>query len=167
MSETGGFLHVPTVRRGLLIALAVIAVDQAVKWWILLSVMNPPHLIPIMPSFNLVFTWNRGVSFGLFDTGSAGGPWILSLLALLIVAVLLFWLRRAEGKIAPLAIGFIVGGAVGNVIDRVIHGAVVDFLDVYWGSYHWPAFNVADSAITIGAILLVADSLFSGRAQKG
>jgi signal peptidase II len=91
----------------------------------------------------------------------------LSILALVIVGVLLFWLRKADGKLIPAAIGLIVGGAVGNVIDRVVHGAVVDFLDVYWGGYHWPAFNVADSGITVGAILLVVDSLFSGRAQKG
>jgi signal peptidase II len=107
------------------------------------------------------------VSFGLFATGTDLGPWILSILALVIVAVLLFWLRKAEGILIPIAIGLIVGGAIGNVIDRVIYGAVVDFLDVYWGSYHWPAFNVADSSITVGAILLVADSLFSGRTQKG
>lgn len=156
-----------TLRRGLLIALCVIALDQATKWWILLSVMNPPHLIEIMPMFNLVLTWNRGVSFGLFDAGSAAGPWILSGVAVVIVAVLLYWLRGAKGKLVAIAVGFIAGGAAGNVIDRMVHGAVVDFLDVYWGSYHWPAFNVADSGITIGAALLVIDSIFSGQAQKG
>lgn len=165
MSETG--LTAPTLRRGLLIASGVLALDQLTKWWILLSVMNPPQLIPIMPSFNLVLTWNRGVSFGMFAMGTDMGPWILSVLALAIVGVLLFWLRKADGKLIPIAIGLIVGGAIGNVIDRVVHGAVVDFLDLYWGSYHWPAFNVADSGITVGAILLVVDSLFSGRAEKG
>jgi signal peptidase II len=165
MSETG--LTALTLRRGLLIASGVLALDQLTKWWILLSVMNPPQLIPIMPSFNLVLTWNRGVSFGMFAMGTDMGPWILSVLALAIVGVLLFWLRKAEGKLIPIAIGLIVGGAIGNVIDRVVHGAVVDFLDLYWGNYHWPAFNVADSGITVGAILLVVDSLFSGRAEKG
>jgi len=159
--------NTPTIRRGLLIASAVLVLDQVSKQWILRSVMNPPQLVEIMPMFNLVLTWNRGVSFGLFATGTDLGPWILSILALVIVAVLLFWLRKAEGILIPIAIGLIVGGAIGNVIDRVIYGAVVDFLDVYWGSYHWPAFNVADSSITVGAILLVADSLFSGRTQKG
>ena len=166
MSEAGVKVS-PTLRRGLLIALCVIALDQAAKWWILRSVMNPPQLVEIMPMFNLVLTWNRGVSFGLFDAGSSAGPWILSGVALLIVGILIFWLRGAEGKLVSVAVGFIAGGAIGNVIDRIVHGAVVDFLDVYWGSYHWPAFNVADSGITVGAILLVIDSLFSGRAQKG
>jgi signal peptidase II len=167
--QTGesGVFFTPTLRRGLLIASGVLILDQLTKWWILLSVMNPPQLIEIMPMFNLVLTWNRGVSFGLFAMGTDLGPWILSIVALVIVGVLLFWLRKAEGKLVPAAIGLIVGGAIGNVIDRMVHGAVVDFLDVYWGIYHWPAFNVADSGITIGAILLVVDSLFSGRAQKG
>jgi signal peptidase II len=159
--------NTPTIRRGLLIASAVLVLDQVSKQWILRSVMNPPQLVEIMPMFNLVLTWNRGVSFGLFAMGTDLGPWILSILALVIVAVLLVWLRAAEGKLIAVALGLIVGGAIGNVIDRVIYGAVVDFLDVYWGSYHWPAFNVADSGITVGAILLVADSLFSGRTQKG
>ena len=157
----------PVLRRGLLIALVVIALDQASKWWILLFVMNPPQLIEIVPVFNLVLTWNRGVSFGLFDTNSPASPWILSILAVAIVGVLLHWMRRAEGKLIPLALGLIVGGAIGNVIDRLVHGAVVDFLDVHWGTYHWPAFNVADSGITVGAVLLIADSLFSARGQKG
>jgi signal peptidase II len=162
-----GSFNTPTIRRGLLIALIVIALDQASKWWILLSVMNPPQLLPILPSFNLVLTWNRGVSFGLLAMGHDMGPWILSILAAVIVAALLVWLRKADGKLVPIAIGFIVGGAIGNVVDRFVHGAVVDFLDIYWGSYHWPAFNVADSGITVGAVLLVVDSLFSGKAQKG
>lgn len=165
-SDAGGFFT-PTLKRGLLIALVVMVLDQASKWWILLDVMNPPQLIPILPSFNLVLTWNRGVSFGMFAMGTDMGPWILSILAVVIVAVLLAWLRKSEGKLVPAAIGLIVGGAIGNVVDRMVHGAVVDFLDLYWGSYHWPAFNVADSAITVGAILLVVDSLFSGRTEKG
>lgn len=157
----------PVLRQGLLLAVAVIALDQASKWWILLFVMNPPQLIEILPIFNLVLTWNRGVSFGLFDTNSSASPWILSILAVTIVAVLLHWMRRAEGRLIPLALGLIVGGAIGNVIDRMVHGAVVDFLDVHWGTYHWPAFNVADSGITVGAVLLIVDSLFSARGQKG
>jgi signal peptidase II len=157
----------PMLRRGLLIALLVVVLDQISKWWILLAVMNPPQFIEILPVFNLVLTWNRGVSFGLFHTDSAASPWILSALALVIAGMLVYWLRRAEGKLMPFALGLIIGGAVGNVIDRMVHGAVVDFLDVHWGTYHWPAFNVADSGITVGAILLIVDSLFSGRAQKG
>ncbi len=154
------------MRRGLALAALVIALDQATKWWILLSVMQPPRMIEITPFFNLVLTWNRGVSFGLFNTGSVAGPWILSGLAIAVVALLVVWLSRAGGWFVIGALGLIIGGALGNVIDRAVHRAVVDFLDFHWAGYHWPAFNVADSAITVGATMLVVDSLFSGRNQK-
>ena len=154
------------VRRGLAIAALVMALDQATKWWILLSVMRPPRMIEITPFFNLVLTWNRGVSFGFLNTDSAAGPWILSVLALVVVALLVVWLARAGGWFVIGALGLIIGGALGNVIDRAVHRAVVDFLDFHWAGYHWPAFNVADSAITVGAAMLVVDSLFSGRNQK-
>ena len=146
---------------GLLIALGVSLLDQITKWWVLLDLMNPPRVIELLPFFNLVLVWNRGVSFGLFPAGSATGQWFLIGVAALIVAVLVVWLRRAEDRKTLCAIGLIVGGAVGNVIDRILHGAVVDFIDWHVGGYHWPAFNIADSAITVGAVLLILDSLTS------
>jgi signal peptidase II len=151
---------------GLAIAAGIIALDQATKWWILLSVMQPPRVIELTPFFNLVLTWNRGVSFGMFDTDSSAGPWILSAVAIAVVVVLAVWLTRGPSRFVASGLGLIVGGAIGNVIDRFAHGAVVDFLDIHWAGYHWPAFNVADSAITIGAAILVLDSLFAGRSRK-
>ena len=147
-------------RQGLGLAVLVIALDQLSKWWILTDIMNPPRVIEVLPFANIVLVWNRGVSFGLFNTASDYGPWILSGLAIAISIVLLIWLWRGTERIVGLGIGLILGGAIGNVIDRLIHGAVVDFVDLHAGGAHWPAFNVADSAITVGAVLLVLDSLF-------
>ncbi|MEQ8227323.1 MAG: signal peptidase II [Rhodospirillales bacterium] len=147
-------------RQGLSLAALVIVLDQLSKWWILTDVMNPPRVIEVLPFANVVLVWNRGVSFGLFNTASDYGPWILSGLAIAISVVLLIWLWRGTERIVGLGIGLILGGAIGNVIDRLIHGAVVDFVDLHAGDAHWPAFNVADSAITVGAVLLVLDSLF-------
>ena len=150
---------------GLLLALLVVAVDQATKQWIVSGVMVPPQVIEITGFFNLVLVWNRGVSFGLFNSGAPMGVWILTGLAVAIVAFLLVWLWRAESRLATVSLGLIIGGAIGNVIDRLHYGAVMDFLDFYIGAYHWPAFNVADSAIAVGAVLFVAESLF-GPSEK-
>jgi signal peptidase II len=151
---------------GIGIALLVIAVDQLTKWWILERVMVPPRAIEITSFFNLVMVWNTGISFGLFSTGSPLNAVFLSLLALLIVVILLVWLYRTENLFIGTAIGFIIGGAIGNVIDRVRFGAVADFLDFHVAGYHWPAFNVADSMITIGAAMIVVDALFGGAENR-
>ena len=146
---------------GLLVAVIAIGADQVTKWWILASVMDPPRIINVTPFFNVVLVWNRGISFGMFSNESMAGVWILSFLALIIVGFLFNWLRKAESKRVAISLGLIIGGALGNVIDRAVHSAVLDFLDFYIGSVRWPAFNAADSFITVGAILLILDSLFS------
>ncbi|MHA1598954.1 MAG: signal peptidase II [Alphaproteobacteria bacterium] len=148
------------VSLGLVVAHATGALDQISKWWIVESVMRPPHVIEVTPFFNIVLAWNRGVSFGMFNNDADGAQWLLSGVAMVIVTVLLVWLWRCENRLLATAIGLIVGGAVGNVIDRMNYGAVVDFLDFYAAGFHWPAFNVADSAIFVGAAVLVLDSLF-------
>ena len=151
------------LRLGLVVAIVVIVFDQATKWWIMAVVMQPPRIIPVTPFFNLVMGWNRGISFGLFDGDSAINAWILPLVALAIVAALVVWLRRVQGVWLASAIGLVIGGALGNVVDRLRHdGAVADFLDFHVAGYHWPAFNVADSGITVGVTMLVLDSLFLG-----
>ncbi len=142
-------------------ALVILVLDQASKWWVLAVVMQPPQRIAVTPFFNLVTGWNRGVSFGMFDSDSPISGWILSALALVIVGFLLNWLRKENKRHISLAIGMIVGGAIGNVADRIMHGAVFDFLDVHVANYHWPAFNIADSGITVGAAILILDSLFA------
>ncbi len=148
------------LRLGLVVATLVIVFDQATKWWIMAVVMQPPAIVPVTSFFNLVMGWNRGISFGLFDGDSAVNLWILPLVALAIVAALVVWLRRVQGAWLASAIGLVIGGALGNVVDRLRFGAVADFLDFHVAGYHWPAFNVADSGITVGVTMLVLDSLF-------
>ncbi|MFC5314797.1 signal peptidase II [Azospirillum rugosum] len=135
------------------------AVDQASKWAILEHVMNPPRLIEVTPFFNLTLGFNRGVSFGLLGDGTAG-PWLLSGLALAIVIGLAMWARRTDSRIEAGAIGAIMGGGIGNVIDRVRQGAVTDFLDLHAFGWHWPAFNLADVAIVCGVGVLLMLSWF-------
>jgi signal peptidase II len=147
-------------RVGLGLAAVVGVLDQATKWWIIDTFLQPPSIIPITPFFNIVMAWNRGVSFGMFDSDSAATVWILTVLALAIVVALVIWLRRAERLSVAAALGLVIGGALGNVADRLQFGAVRDFLDFHAAGYHWPAFNVADACITVGAVLLVLDSLF-------
>ena len=145
---------------GLLIAAVIILLDQLTKWWIVEQVMNPPRVIPVTSFFNLVMGWNRGVSFGMFASDSPLNRWILPIIALAVVAALTVWMWRNTDRLITSAIALVIGGALGNVIDRIRFGAVADFLDFFFGSYHWPAFNVADIAITCGAGLLIFDSLF-------
>ncbi|MBT3916580.1 MAG: signal peptidase II [Rhodospirillaceae bacterium] len=156
----------PFARFGCLIAAISIVLDQATKWWILEGIMQPPRIIPLTPFFNLLLTWNNGVSFGLFNNSNSLNAVLLSALAIVIVVFLFFWLRKAESTRMAVGLGLIIGGALGNVIDRGLHGAVVDFLDFYINTLHWPAFNVADSCITVGAIILIFDSLFSPKPEQ-
>ena len=145
---------------GLSIAIFAFFIDQLSKWWILAFVMDTPKVIPVTPFFNLVLAWNKGVSFGMFSDQGDSSVWILSAIAILITLVLVFWLIKAKTNITAIGLGTIIGGAIGNVIDRLTHGAVLDFLDFYVNNFHWPAFNAADSFITIGAITLIWESLF-------
>jgi signal peptidase II len=113
--------------------------------------------------FNLALTYNRGISFGLFNGGAGLNALVFSLAATAIVAVLLYWLSRVASPFLAVAIGLIIGGAIGNVVDRVRLGAVVDFLDFHFGYLHWPAFNLADSAICIGVAAMLLDGLLLRR----
>ena len=151
------------VRQGLVLASGVVVLDQISKWVVLDLFAEAPRVIEVLPIFNLVLAWNRGISFGLFGGSSDGGSWVLVGLAVVISAFLIRWMITADTRITALGLASIVGGAVGNVIDRVRFGAVVDFLDFHVLGYHWPAFNVADTAITVGAAALILESLFSGR----
>jgi signal peptidase II len=146
------------VRFGLLVALAALAVDQASKWVMILWVMNPPRVIPLTGFFNLVSAWNTGVSFSLFANGPGMTRWLLVALAVAIIGFMLAWLRKADHALLASGLGLVIGGAVGNVIDRFVHGAVKDFLDFYIGQWHWPAFNFADAFISVGVALIVLDS---------
>ncbi|MDR3518366.1 MAG: signal peptidase II [Azospirillaceae bacterium] len=145
---------------GLGIAALVVALDQLSKWALLTYVMAPPHTVAVTSFFNLVLAWNRGISFSLMPDGGGLGPYLLSGLALVIAAGLLVWLRGIERVFLAAAIGLVLGGAVGNVIDRLRFGAVTDFLDFHLFGWHWYAFNVADSGISVGVALILIDGLF-------
>ena len=149
-------------RLGIALALLIALLDQFTKWWVLAEVMSPPAFITLTPNLNLVVVWNRGVSFGILNQSSAWVPWLLSTLTAVICLCLFIWLRRAQSKWLAVALGLIMGGALGNLVDRLRFGAVFDFLDVHLGVYHWPAFNVADTAITFGVGMLLIDTLITG-----
>ena len=152
------------MRLAALVGLAVLALDQFTKLLALarLSPGRPVALLDGLLAFTLVM--NPGLAFGVFAATPRGWRWLvalLSLLALTVLAALSARLLPTGGWPAALGLGLIFGGALGNLVDRWRFGAVVDFIDVYWRGYHWPAFNVADSAITVGVGLLVLRVLVS------
>ena len=155
----------PTLRIGLVVAALLLAIDQASKWWIL-EELRLPELgqVPVLAlgpfGLDLSMVWNRGVTFGLL---SGDGPWnhlILALIAAGIAVFLLRWLARAETRMVAVALGAVIGGAIGNVADRLRFGAVVDFVDAHAWGWHWYVFNVADAGIVCGVAALIADALF-------
>lgn len=154
-----------SLRLGLPVAAGILVADQASKWWIL-KVARLPDVgqIPLLAAgpfgLDLTMVWNRGVTFGLFSGEGAWNHLILALLAAAIAGFLLRWMVRAENRLTAVALGAVVGGAIGNVIDRVRFGAVVDFVDAHAWGWHWYVFNVADAAIVCGVLALVADALF-------
>jgi len=146
-------------RWALLFVVVLIAVDQVSKRVMLGLVFDPPSIISVTSFFNLVPVWNRGISFGLLG-GAETSRWILVALALVIVAFLIIWLARSGQGIVRFALVLVIGGALSNVIDRVVYGAVVDFIDIHAFGWHWPAFNVADMTIVFGTAMLLYDGLF-------
>ncbi len=151
---------------GVIVAVLVVVVDQLSKWWILDYFATAKSIVEVTPFFNIVLVMNRGMSFGLVPIEAWWGPWLFAGIAAFIVAILTVWLARAERMLPVLAIGLVIGGAVGNAIDRLRHGGVVDFFDFYFGTYHWPAFNAADTAIVCGVAALIYVSLFQGRDRQ-
>ena len=140
---------------------ALILTDQIVKLWMLAEVFSPPRIIAVTSFFNLVPVWNRGISFGLFATY----PDLVRLATILIAIFVVIWLARQFLHYPPLvklAAAGIIAGAIGNMIDRIVYGMVVDFLDFHLAGKHWPAFNIADMAISCGVFLWVC-AILTGR----
>lgn len=155
--------------RFLCLSLVVLVVDQWSKWAVHLHL--PEHVpVPIVPGFlNLTHVKNPGVAFGLFaETGRSGGTWILTALGLaaLSMVAVYFWKVPSSQRLLQTALALVLGGAVGNLIDRAWAGEVTDFIDAYYKSYHWHTFNVADSAITVGIVLIAIDTLLSLRTPQ-
>jgi signal peptidase II len=151
---------------GLSVGATVVVLDQLTKWLIRDVVLDTARYIEVTGFFNIVEVWNRGVSFGLFASDSPWTPYLLSALAIAISIVLIVWLRKAETTFLALALGFVIGGAIGNVFDRFIWGRVYDFLDFHAAGYHWPAFNVADAAISVGVALILLDGFIAKRGDE-
>ena len=152
------------LRLGLAVAAITLVADQVTKLYFYdLLVIGGVRFVEVLPFFNLVTVWNYGVSFGMLTNDSQIGPWLFVAVALAIVAALFTWLRRAATRMVAIALGMVIGGAIGNVVDRLTYGAVFDFLDFHAFGWHWPAFNLADSGISIGVILLLADGLLGDR----
>lgn len=137
-----------------------LAVDQASKYW-LVQVFDLPsrRQVRILPVLDLVMAWNRGVSYSLLWAEGDTGRWLLIAGTLVVTGLLVYWLMRALSITTGLALGLLIGGALGNVIDRVIYGAVVDFVFFHVGSFRWYVFNGADCAIVIGVVLLLVELL--------
>jgi signal peptidase II len=145
---------------GIFVALMVIGLDQLTKLAILNYFNGSSEIVSVTSFFNLLLTWNKGVSFGMFNSGAEITVLVLTIFPIVITLVLGVWLWQTTTKLLALGLGLIMGGALGNIIDRIRFGGVIDFLDFHVVNYHWPAFNIADSAITLGVALLLIDSWY-------
>lgn len=155
-------------RYGLILATAVLVLDQAVKLFILYGLDFIKTLdglavepIEILPFFNIAMVWNPGISYGLFQAESEFQRWLLVAFSIGVTALLIWWLRGVKDLRLTQAIGLIIGGAVGNVIDRIAYGKVADFFHLHAFGYSWYVFNVADTAIVFGVLLMAADLIWT------
>lgn len=136
------------------IAFLVILADQATKFFAVTN-LTAHKAVALFPSFNFFLTYNKGVSFSLFSSDNPYNALALSLFALCVCIFICVWMTKEKESSVKLGLALILGGALGNVIDRIRLGSVIDFIDVYYHTYHWPAFNIADSAICLGAFLMI------------
>jgi len=158
-------------RLGLTVALIACLIDQAVKLWLIFVFrLGTRGAYAIAPFFDLVLTWNTGISYGLLQQQGPLGQWALLALKAVVVALLWIWLARTNVRLTALGLGLIIGGALGNALDRMIYGAVADFVLFHiqtanW-SFNWYVFNLADAAIVAGVAVLLYESLVGERAAK-
>jgi len=156
---------------GLLVAGVAVVVDQVSKYAIVEHVLRPDgvvgtpfltsKIVPLVPFFQLRMAWNEGISFSMFNSGESHTVAILLTVQIAITALLLWTLRSLDRPWLQVACGLVIGGALGNIIDRAMFGAVADFIDFYVGDWHFPTFNVADSCISVGAVMWLLDAVLS------
>jgi signal peptidase II len=156
-----------TMLKWLGLSLLAIVLDQSSKI-IIDSSMQLYQSIPILPYFNLTYVHNTGAAFSFLSDAGGWQRWLFAGLAFAISIVIAIWLSRLQKHetLLAAALSLVLGGAIGNLIDRLAYGYVIDFLDVYYGTSHWPAFNIADSAITLGVALMLAESFGLGKANE-
>jgi signal peptidase II len=149
------------------LSVLVVAIDQASKLLVDAS-MQLHESIPLIPSFQLTYLRNQGAAFSLLSEAGGWQRWFFIALATVASVAISIWLKRlpTNHRFEACAWALVLGGALGNLIDRIAYGYVIDFLDVYYGDWHWPAFNIADSAITIGVAMLLIDAVKTARAQS-
>ena len=156
----------PAMRKWLGLALAVIVLDHLTKWWVSAS-LDYQEFIPVLPFFSLVRVHNTGAAFSFLADAGGWQRWFFIAVGIVATAIIVRLLKRHATEVRlAFSLALVLGGALGNVIDRVVLGHVVDFLYFHYKSFAWPAFNVADSAITVGAALLIWDSLRSKPAAQ-
>jgi len=150
--------------RWLWLSAVVILLDQLSKYWIVKTFQLYEQL-PVLPSFNLTLTYNKGAAFSFLANAGGWQQGFFIMVALVVTLVLLVWLWRLsdQQRWEAIAISLLIGGAIGNLIDRIISGQVTDFILLYYGDWSWPAFNIADSAITLGVAILLIDAVFFNR----
>jgi len=151
--------------RWIWLAVLIVALDQLTKFLIEPWLAGQPPLVVIPGFANLVLVYNTGAAFSLLSSASGWQRWLFTGLAVVISALIIYWLRktpRGEWTTA-LPLAMILGGAMGNLIDRLRFGHVIDFVDLYYGDWHWPAFNVADASISVGAVVFILVGLFQRR----
>lgn len=150
----------PARRLGLWIVAVVFLADQALKLWLLfglqLAETGPYDPLPFM---QIVLAWNRGISYGLFQQGTDIGRWALVVLSFVAAIWLWRWMWRSEDRLTVASLALIIGGALGNGVDRAVYGAVVDFVHLHFGTFSWYIFNIADAAIVVGVVGLMYESL--------
>lgn len=154
--------------RWYLLALGALVSDQSSKW-LISYLFSYGEVVAVMPFFNLTLVHNTGAAFSFLSDAGGWQRWVLSTLALAISCVLVVWLSRLPKNLTllPLSLALILGGALGNLADRFMLGYVVDFIDWYYKGYHWPAFNLADAFICVGAVLLLIDSFRRPENENG
>jgi signal peptidase II len=153
-------IYGPLSTLGASVAAVVFAIDRIHKWFMLGPVaISENEVIPVTSFFDLLLVWNRGVSYGLFQQESAAGRSILVGINIIAALVLWIWLARTRARITAISLGLVIGGAVGNAVDRLIYGAVADFFHFHAFGYSWYVFNLADVAIVAGVVGLLYESL--------
>jgi len=160
------FISNLSMARWLGLSVLVVVLDQWTKW-LAESMLEPYRAVPVVPMLNMTLVYNEGAAFSFLANAGGWQRWLFAAFALLITGILVVWLLRLKNEERTMAAGLalVAGGAVGNLVDRVLTGRVVDFIDCYVANWHWPAFNIADSAITCGVCLLLLVS-FRGELRQ-
>lgn len=149
------------------LAVLIVVLDQLTKQWVSSS-FSYGESLELLPFLNLTLVHNMGAAFSFLSDAGGWQRWFFAIVSLIVSVVLIVWLSRLPARqyLLATALSLVLGGAIGNLWDRVFLGYVIDFVDIFYQKYHWPAFNVADTAITVGAILLILESLFSSKTDS-